>query len=351
MSTAAATTEKTAIDTQLFQPGVRRVLLLQSDETLASSVRTCLLDVMTIDDVQTISSITELHEAPLDTFDIAVIAADFDEGSGMDAITFVRGVLPSMAVVLTGDEADGCMAAEAIRGGALDFIQLDEQSVSSLPLALSKALAQQGIRRENDRLQRELSGSFCELAERNAQLRRMVEKLEAMARTDDLTGLCNRRWLTSVLERCWAEATRFDRPLAFMMIDLDAFKALNDSMGHQCGDEMLRLASRVIEANCRQVDVAARYGGDEFCILMPQTQAHEATRVGERILREFSHCIRQLPDSAPPISMSIGVAHIDLTRPINAEELILHADEAMYAAKASGKACVRLRGPSGPVPV
>ena len=189
--------------------------------------------------------------------------------------------------------------------------------------------------------------SLAELARKNRQLQDANRKLEAMARTDDLTGLYNRRYFGEQLDRAWAQAVRNDRPLAFMMIDLDRLKETNDRFGHQRGDEVLRRAARVIEANCRQVDVTARYGGDEFCVLMPHTDVQEAVRVAERILHEYESANGVKSKNEPRLGMSIGIAHIDLSRPANAEQLIRHADEAMYAAKSDAASRAVLRDADG----
>ena len=294
-----------------------------------------------------VSSLRQLHASPLDHFDIVICAITMPDGTGLDALAYVRGVAPEVPVVLTGTPTDASVAVESIRAGAMDFLVLSGTEIRTLPLAIEKSFALQRIKQENERLQRDLSRSLAELEVKNRQLSAVVQQLEAMARTDSLTGLCNRRWLNEVLERAWNEATRHDRPLAFMMIDLDGFKELNDRCGHQRGDELLKLAGNVIATNCRQVDVPARYGGDEFCVLMPQTEAHEAVRVAERIRKQFSHALRDVPDDEPPVGMSIGVAHINLSRPINAEDLIHHADQAMYAAKNAGKQRVMVRDGTG----
>ncbi|HVP74053.1 MAG TPA: GGDEF domain-containing protein, partial [Phycisphaerales bacterium] len=153
-------------------------------------------------------------------------------------------------------------------------------------------------------------------------------------------GLANRRWLNLMLQGNWAEALRHGLPLACLMIDMDEFKAVNDKRGHTHGDELLRLAAKVIRANCRQVDIPARFGGDEFCVIMGHTEPQEAIVVAQRIMREFDYAMRNRPADEPKVSMSIGLAHITLSRPANSEQLLSHADEALYAAKSAGKRCV-----------
>jgi diguanylate cyclase (GGDEF)-like protein len=290
-----------------------------------------------------ISSMRQLTEFDLSRCDVVICASGLEDGSGLDALTYIRGMAPTLPVMLTGEESDTPLAVEAIRAGAADFLVNSDSAFRTLPLTIEKCLAQQRIKRENERLQSDLSRSLAETAVKNRQLQALIYQLETMARTDELTGLYNRRWLNMTLERVWAESLRHGRPLAFMMIDLDGFKQVNDELGHQCGDDILRLTAKVIESNCRQVDHVARYGGDEFCVLMPETEPEEAVAAGRRVLDAFTSAISMRRDSSRIVSMSIGISHINMSGPANTTQLVAHADEALYAAKAAGKNTIRLR--------
>ena len=293
-----------------------------------------------------IESLIDLHDVDLCHSDVVICSTSLRDASGLDALAYIRGMRPELPVILTG--ADGSMAVEAIRGGALDFLVANDfDDLNMLPLAVEKSMIHQRIKQENDRLHVELKRSLAELAVTNQQLQTVIRQLEAMARTDELTGLSNRRWFNLMLQGHWADAIRNGLPLACLMIDLDGFKAVNDTMGHHHGDELLRLAAKVIRANCREVDVPARYGGDEFCVLMGHTEPHEGAMVAERVLREFTHAMRSRPANEPPLGMSIGLSHINLSKPANADQLVTHADEAMYAAKSAGKQRVMIRAADG----
>jgi diguanylate cyclase (GGDEF)-like protein len=294
-----------------------------------------------------VSSLHGLHGSDLTKVDLVICAVGLPDGSGLDALAYVRGMRPELPVILTGSPDDAAVAVEAIRAGAIDFLISNGREMRALPLAVEKCMAHQRIKHENERLQRDLSRSLAELEVKNQQLETVIRQLQTMARTDELTGLANRRWLNLTLEGSWAEATRHDLPLACLMLDLDGFKRLNDEMGHHRGDEILRLLGRVISANCRDVDVSARYGGDEFCVLMPHTQPQDALRVADRILREFRLVAARLPADEPRLSLSIGVSHIEISRPIRAEQLLMHADEALYGAKALGKNRIAVRETTG----
>jgi diguanylate cyclase (GGDEF)-like protein len=296
--------------------------------------------------VRLASRLRHLHEVDLDELDLVVCGLDLQDGTGLDALAYVRGLRPALPVILTGDGADPGFVVEAIRAGAADFLVVSPTDIAALPLAVEKSIEHQRIRQENERLQREIGRSLAERELKHQQLQMLIRQLETMARTDELTGLYNRRWLNLTLEGAWAEASRAGLPLAFLMMDLDGFKPINDRLGHQEGDLLLKTTARVIQANSRQVDVAARYGGDEFCVLMPHTEVHEAARVAQRLLREFSLAVGTA-DGKSPIGVSIGVAHSHISRPLNAQQLIRHADEAMYAAKALRHSCIMVREAAG----
>jgi len=160
-------------------------------------------------------------------------------------------------------------------------------------------------------------------------------RLQAGSLTDPLTGLGNRRQLASRLEEELVRAARHRTPLAFLLVDLDRLKQLNDRFGHYAGDEALRSVAEAIRRSCRRSDVPARYGGDEFAVLAPATSGGDAVALGERIRM----AVRETP-SAQPLSVSIGVADLaDLSDDALAhpDELCSVADRALYAAKQRGR--------------
>lgn len=323
----------------------RKIILVESDASLAKRLVTALVPTPNTDSTYNVQnqsgaiecvvygSKKEFFESNPADWDVVISASDLGDCSGFDILSFVQGLRPDVPVILTGmpDETD--TAVEAIRAGAADYLVITGHETNTLPVTVQKCLALQVIRTENDALHAELSQSFSELAVANRELQQMIQRLEVAARTDDLTKLSNRRWLNLMLESKWEEASRNNIPLAFLMIDLDGFKPFNDRYGHQKGDEILRLAARVLEANCRTIDVSARYGGDEFCVLMPHAEPDAAIRVAHRIASAFDEAIAAVVEGGIPVSMSIGVSHLQINEPLNADELVLFADEAMYSAK------------------
>jgi len=167
----------------------------------------------------------------------------------------------------------------------------------------------------------------------NAQL---YEHALELAFTDGLTGLYNRRYLMDQIEREFIRAQRSKAPLSLIMIDLDGLKGINDRFGHHVGDSFLKEVARIVKANTRASDVAARWGGDEFMLLAPGTDSKGADKIAERIRAQVEHFKIKLEGEEAGITISAGI----VSYPTNASvvpELVKKADEAMYCAKRAGK--------------
>lgn len=155
-----------------------------------------------------------------------------------------------------------------------------------------------------------------------------------VARTDPLTQLLNRRSFEEHFRREWAEAVRHDRPLACVMIDLDFFKAINDRYGHVVGDEALKLIAGVIASQTRPGDVLCRYGGEEFCVLLPGADELAAAQWAERVRQTIANNPLGVGSAQVVMTASFGVAERDGARP---DELIKSADRALRDAKGLGR--------------
>lgn len=175
------------------------------------------------------------------------------------------------------------------------------------------------------------------LNEEMSQKEQLLEKLEVMAGTDPLTGLANRRHFSETLNRIYSQADRYEFDLTCCMCDLDGYKQLNDSLGHQFGDKILEIVADVIRQSIRGGDVAARYGGDEIVLLLPHTSVDRAFAVCERIRREIVAAMSALGKLEQPLTISIGMASLYGNRPGSADALVAMADKALYVAKERGK--------------
>lgn len=154
------------------------------------------------------------------------------------------------------------------------------------------------------------------------------------ARVDRLTGLFNYRWLIEASAKEIRRAQRHQTPLSLIMLDLDELKTVNDRFGHTAGDALIRHAARKIGAALRQIDSAARVGGDEFVVLLPATELNGACRVAERILRAIRNDAPIIEDNLLPVAVSIGVAQWQ--KDWDQAQLLAAADRAMYTAKRAG---------------
>lgn len=171
-----------------------------------------------------------------------------------------------------------------------------------------------------------------------------VQRAEALSVTDDLTQLYNSRYLSQVLRRETKRASRSGRPLSLLFIDLDGFKNINDNHGHLFGSRALVEAASVIRASARETDMVARFGGDEFALLLPDTGSDGAVSVGERI-RERIAATRFLERDGLNIrlTVSVGVATLpDVAT--SADSLVQAADNAMYWVKDRGKNGIHVAG-------
>lgn len=176
------------------------------------------------------------------------------------------------------------------------------------------------------------------LALERAQWQQRANQFQLMSITDPLTGLHNRRYLEARLAEELSRSKRYDYPLSFMMIDIDDFKLYNDFNGHQAGDRALEIISQCLHAALRKVDVASRYGGEEFSILLPQTTLEEAGVIADRIRRKIM--TTKFPHGATqPLGMVTASIGLSVLSPSlnSAEAIVRAADRALYHAKGHGK--------------
>lgn len=162
------------------------------------------------------------------------------------------------------------------------------------------------------------------------------EQLEKMAIRDQLTGLYNRHYLTNIGDRYIEESWRYKQPLSILVIDLDFFKNINDTYGHSEGDCVLQAVSNLLAKSFRGSDIAIRFGGEEFVILLPHCSSQKAIKKAENLRIQIS----QLCPKSIPISASFGVTQTHPTNKMKLNELIKAADKAVYLAKENGRNCV-----------
>ena len=181
-------------------------------------------------------------------------------------------------------------------------------------------------------------------------LHRQRNVMHQLMLTDELTGLYNRRHLVNIASAALTQAQRDRAPLSLLLLDLDHFKQINDTYGHPTGDEVLRQISKQLRQLSRPSDTLARIGGEEFCLLMPNTATHDALQVADRLRREVEvNTLSGIEQQANP-TISIGVTTCQVGS-LTFEQLYSFADKALYQAKALGRNRVeKLLPPTEPSP-
>jgi diguanylate cyclase (GGDEF)-like protein len=283
----------------------------------------------------------------------------FDESANHLTMTASRGIKASVSEVGTIAMGEG-IAGSVLREGRPVVASMDDLGRSSLPERGYKTKSfisypiSIGSRRfgvlnladkigggaydANDLSVIELVAPQIALALERAAWQQRANQFQVMSITDPLTGLHNRRYLEARLTEELSRSKRYDYPLSFMMIDIDDFKLYNDQNGHQAGDRALEITAQCLRAALRKVDVASRYGGEEFSILLPQTDLQEAGVIADRIRRKiystpFTHGKSQ-PLGAVTVSIGLSAFSPALD---SAEAMVRAADRALYHAKRHGK--------------
>lgn len=313
-----------------------KILIIEDDADQRELIRETLEDRFGRGTVSAVTTREQAMNQPLETFDLVLCDYNLPDSTGIQLLEAVRLRTNTPFIMVTGENV-GQIAVEAIQKGATDYIVKLGDYLFTIPLVVEKNLMVAKVMRENDSLRRELECALADVRDKNTQLEQSLLRVEEMAATDPLTHLYNRRHFSRVIEQLFAEAQRYAKDLACVMIDLDSYKQLNDTYGHQVGDQLLMTAGKVISANMRRMDVAARYGGDEFVLLLPHASAAEASQVVERIREDFRKASALVLNRACGVTMSIGIGSIKQPQMTSADQLVACADAALYRAKSAGR--------------
>lgn len=193
----------------------------------------------------------------------------------------------------------------------------------------------------------DLRSMNAQLEARLQEIQVLQEQLREQAIRDPLTGLFNRRYMQEVFEMALAHAKRLDEPISVLLMDVDHFKSVNDRFGHKAGDLMLEALGRLLRATSRQMDIACRYGGEEFVLLMPDASLPMALQRAESWRAAFAAQRLDHSGAVLQATLSVGVAAFP-DHGHSVDELLRAADTALYLAKRAGRNCVKAPGPEQP---
>ncbi len=250
---------------------------------------------------------------------IDIILCDL-EMPGMDGYKFLRMVasreeLMDIPVIMLTSHEEQEAKIRGLEAGASDYV--------TKPFFPAELLARVKVQLKIKSLQDSLKESNRQLKE--------------LSQTDALTGLANRRRLMDILAVEFERSRRNDTPFSLLMIDLDHFKRINDTYGHQEGDVVLRSLAQLMLSHLRQYDTAARFGGEEFSLVLPETDRVEAAGVAERMRKEIANLSFSGEIAKLKITASIGVATSPNPNIGHAEDFLRAADDALYEAKNNGR--------------
>lgn len=251
--------------------------------------------------------------------------------NGIKLLEAIKEINANTQFVVMTSHASIDNSIDALKKGAFDYILKPFDDLDIVSDAANRAIANlSGIRRQQYLLNT--------LARQNQELDSLNKEFREMAIRDGLTGLFNHRYAKERLDEEFDRSMRFGRELAVLFMDLDHFKFFNDTHGHQAGDEILQILAGLMMKNVRESDTLARWGGEEFIVIAPETSEEEGGVLAEKIRKAVAEHAFPHADKQPlgMVSLSIGMSSRS-EQTENAEKLLRFADDAVYAAKDSGR--------------
>jgi two-component system, cell cycle response regulator len=309
------------MQSQSKEAGMRgRVLIVDDARVVRAVVARCLSNAGYHTE-EAADGAEALRRLGTESYDVVITDLRMPQLSGLELLASVKRLAPSVEVIiLTGTHAqDMSCAVKALRLGAHDYLTKPPSSPDEVVLTVQRAIEKKRLHEANLRL---------------------VHELESLSRTDALTGAGNRRAFDEALAHEMARAKRHGQALGLVMLDIDHFKRINDTHGHQGGDQVLRALAVLLRATLREGDLLYRYGGEEFAVLLPYAPASGAMAAAERMLREISRRPVRVGDTDLHVTASAGVATVTAADHDGAR-LVARADAALYEAKKAGRNCAR----------
>lgn len=252
-------------------------------------------------------------------FDAVLLDLSLPDGYGLPTLRQVQAVSPTTPIIVLSGVSDQSLALQAVQDGAQDYLVKGQGQPELLARSIRYAI----------------------------ERKRAEERLTYLAQYDQLTGLVNRTLFRDRLVQAMARSKRLQQPLGLMLLDLDRFKTVNDTMGHDVGDQLLKAVAGRLQECIREVDTVARMGGDEFTIILEGLSCEgDITIVARRITESLAKPF-QLADHQASIGVSIGIT-VYPSDDHEIDELLKHADAAMYRAKQQGGGSFQFYTPAQP---
>lgn len=294
------------------------VMVIDDDVVQTKRIESTLSRHYTVTLVADPEEARQVAEEKADTIDLIVISTELMEADGLRLATQLKTLEPlrHVPVIMLVDEHDSQLMLKGLELGINDYL--------ILPVDENEMIARVKTQIRRKKYQEALKANY-----RNSL---------SMAITDKLTGLYNRHYLDTHIHNVVGQALENHKALSLMIMDMDHFKSVNDTYGHDCGDEVLKQLAEIIIKSTRGSDLAARLGGEEFVVLMPETNEQAAYEMGERMRRTVEAHVFAISNPVGSIrkTVSIGVSNLQL-KGDTAADLVKRADVALYDAKNSGR--------------
>ena len=293
-----------------------RILLVEDHERMANRMSEALAEIgTTVIDAEGENIPGKVRDG---NFDLVIISLNMEGIDGLRVCSLLRSgeETRQLPILVLSDQHDSRELVRSLEIGVNDYLvrPIDRNEL------LARARTQIRRKRYADRLRENLHLSY------------------KMATTDAVTGLYNRHFMAAHLGTVMQATGRSGRPVSLLMLDIDHFKKVNDTYGHGAGDEVLREFGRRIASNIRGVDLAARFGGEEFVVIMPETDTAFASSIAERLRSEVEREGFKVSTQDAPIAVTVSIGIAGSNEQLNSpEKLLKAADEALYAAKGGGR--------------
>jgi diguanylate cyclase (GGDEF)-like protein len=275
----------------------------------------------------------------LSQLDALLIDLTMPDEDGLEAIIKLRdqSLLDDLPIVVVTSRSEREDLEAAFAAGGNDFITKPPQSFELIARVSNAVRLKRAVEARRAR-EAELEALTEELAQANA-------RLKALAVLDGLTGIANRRAFDEKITAAWQEHLALAQPLALMLLDVDYFKRYNDSLGHQQGDECLKIVAKALDASIWSPHLAARYGGEEFVVVLDRHDQSSAAAQAEKVRQAIADLVLPHPNGVRPyVTVSLGVVSMVPNAENTPKQLIEAADQALYAAKQAGRDRVILGG-------
>ncbi len=312
-----------------------RVLVVDDSRPDRVLVRTALTRACDSYEVLECDSAAEAHSLALGQRPDAVILDYRLPGEdGVSCLERLTTDLPGAACIIMTGQGDERTAVRAMKAGAADYLVKDHvlRDPVRIERAVRAAIHTKRLEKENARL-------LDQLRERNLELERLNQKLWQLSHTDELTGYFNRRYIAARLEEEIARSARYETALSVVLIDLDHFKSINDRHGHLAGDRVLQAVADLFRTGLRDTDLVGRFGGEEFLMVLTNTDAEGAELFCDRLRTRLEELPIPVGNQVLYLTASFGIAQFG-PNGADVEALLRTADANLYTAKSRGRNCV-----------